>query len=138
MRYACLSAIAVAVHFASASLVSGGDAASTAPSYFVETVVATTTAQALAQSCPTLSLNPVTVASGTDDVLARLTADGLDPTQSGAWQEDANRQMQEMQTAFVAKHRLSEPNEDLVCAAGLAEIAEGSEIGRYLVEVPSD
>ena len=107
-----------------------------APDYFVETVVATTTAQQLALSCRALSLNPPVVQQATSEILARLEEDGFDVERADGGMDDPSDRFTALQQAFLEKHGLSEGiDEASVCRAGLAEINEGTEIGGYLLVV---
>ena len=107
-----------------------------APDYFVQTVVATTTAQQIARSCRTLSLNLATVQPATTALLQRLDSDGFDISRADAGMEEPTDRFTALQEAFLVKHGLSEGiGEDEVCAAGRAEIDEGTEIGTYLTVV---
>lgn len=107
-----------------------------APDYFVETVVATTTAQQLALSCAALSLNPPVVQQATSEVLSRLEADGFDVGRTDGGMDDPSDRFTALQQAFLQKHGLREGiDEASVCRAGMAEINEGSEIGSYLLVV---
>lgn len=110
---------------------------SVAPDYFVDTVVATGVAQQLARACPTLSLNPQTVAKDSDGLMNQLAADGIMSAEEMPWAEDANARIEAEVQAFLTQYGLEKPSEQKVCDAGTAEIAEGSDIGRYLLEVPS-
>lgn len=108
-----------------------------APDYFVETVVATGVAQQLARACPTLSLNPQTVAKDSDGLMNRLAEDGIMLASEMPWADDASARIEAEVEAFVAEYGLDAPTEEKVCGAGRAEIAAESAIGRYLLEVPS-
>ncbi len=107
-----------------------------APGYFLDAIVATSTAQQLALSCPGVSIDPVAVSRGTDDVLIRLETDGFDVNSDDMGMLDASTEIQERQDAFLTKHALSNGAEaDDVCAAARVEMAEGTQIGTYLMEV---
>nr|WP_255596672.1 DUF5333 family protein [Cognatishimia sp. MH4019] len=109
----------------------------TAPDYFVDTVVATGVAQQLARACPTLSLNPQTVAKDSDELMNQLAADGVMSAEEMPWAEDANTRIEAQVQAFLTRTGLDEPTQDKVCDVGLTEIAEETAIGRYLLEVPA-
>ena len=109
----------------------------TAPDYFVDTVVATGIAQQLARACPTLSLNPQSVAKDSDDLMNQLADDGIMSADEMPWTEDANTRIGAQVQAFLTRTGLDAPTEAKVCDAGLAEIAEDTAIGRYLLEVPA-
>ena len=107
-----------------------------APDYFVATVVETSTAQQLALSCPTLSIDPVKAARRTEDVLTRLSEDGFTPENLETRMADPAEAIAALQNAFLAKHQLADgASTEAVCAAGKAEIAEDSAIGALLLEV---
>lgn len=108
-----------------------------APDYFVDTVVATAIAQQLARACPTLSLNPQSVAKDSDDLMNQLAADGITSSDEMPWAEDANTRIDAQMQAFSMKYDLDAPTQEKVCDAGDAEIADETSIGRYLLEVPS-
>lgn len=108
-----------------------------APDYFVDTVVSTGIAQQLARACPTLSLNPQSVAKDSDDLMNQLAADGIMSAEEMPWAEDANARIEAQVQAFMTRTGLDEPTEAKVCETGLAEIAEDTAIGRYLLEVPA-
>lgn len=108
-----------------------------APEYFVASVVASTTAQALAQACPTISLDPPRLQAMTTSILQQLESDGFDVTRPDAGMLPTAEAFETRQQAFLQKHGLdTDPTPENACAAALAEIAEGSEIGGLLVEVP--
>jgi hypothetical protein len=107
-----------------------------APDYFVASAFETSTAQALARSCTTLSIDPVAMAAHTDDVLARLDADGLAPDTLLDRMEDPSKAIATLQAEFVERHGLSDgAPEAAVCAAGRDEIERGSALGDLLTEV---
>lgn len=107
-----------------------------APDWFVETVVAVTTAERLALSCARLSLEGQTVHEATTAVMVRLEEEGFDTTREDGGMQPSTDAFAALQAAFVAKHGLAgETTEELVCAAGFAEMAEGTEIGGYLMEI---
>nr|WP_255569787.1 DUF5333 family protein [Actibacterium sp. 188UL27-1] len=107
-----------------------------APGYFVDIVMATTTAQQLALSCPSLSFDIVAASRATEPVVARLAEDGFDPDQLDTQITGFSELIADKQAAFVAKHGLAEnPGADAVCAAGAAEIAASSDVGAYLLSV---
>lgn len=107
-----------------------------APGYFLDAIVATSTAQQLAQSCPEISVDPVVVSKASGDVLTQLEADGFDVNAADLGMLDATEEILKRQADFLDKHALSDGAEtDDVCAAARQEMAEGSQIGTYLVEV---
>ena len=69
-------------------------------------------------------------------VLTQLEADGFDVNAADMGMLDASADIQARQEAFVAKHGLAEgASTEAVCAAARAEMADGTDIGTYLVEV---
>ena len=107
-----------------------------APDYFVAAVVASTTAQQLAVSCDTLSLDPPKVQTLTANVLEKLDEDGFDISRADGGMLAPDDRFELLQQAFMLKHDLTGViTSEMVCAAGLAEIAEDTPIGRLLVEL---
>lgn len=107
-----------------------------APGYFLDAIVATSTAQQLAQSCSEISIDPVVVSQASSDVLTQLEADGFNVNADDMGMLDASEEIQQRQDAFLAKHALTNGAQtDDVCAAARVEMAEGTQIGTYLVEV---
>lgn len=106
------------------------------PEYFVATAMETSTAQVLAISCPTLSVDLGAMARRTETALNQLTEDGFTPETLEQKLEDPTDAIAERQDAFMAKHGLETGAEQsAVCAAGRAEIEEGTAIGALLLEV---
>jgi len=103
------------------------------PEYFISEVVSAATAERIANFCPTLSVNPLTGRDRSAVVFERLLADGIDPQTFP--QGTGATEIQEQTAAFVEKHGLQEPTVETICEAGRAEIAEGTVVGLYLVEV---
>ncbi|WP_172676925.1 DUF5333 family protein [Aestuariivita boseongensis] len=107
-----------------------------APGYFLDAIVATSTAQQLARSCPEVSVDPVVISRSTGEVLGQLEADGFDVNQSDMGMLDASADIKSRQDAFLAKHSLADgASTEAVCAAAKLEIADETLIGSYLVEV---
>ena len=107
-----------------------------APDYFVEGVYASATAQAVALACPGLSVDLHAAARLSDDILARLSADGFDPENLLTRMADPAPAIAALQDAFLARHGLADgAASEVACAAGAAEIAEDSAVGGLLVEV---
>ncbi len=107
-----------------------------APEYFLDVIVATSTAQELARACPTVSIDPVVVGNASGAVLSQLEEDGFDVLADDLGMEDTGPGIQQRQDAFVAKHGLADrADAETVCAAARLEMAEGTQIGTYLVEV---
>jgi hypothetical protein len=107
-----------------------------APDYFVDAVMATTTAKQLALACPQISINLVVVSNDAEVVMSQLKTDGFDTGQETLGMVDPTQDIAVMQVAFMDKHKLAEgAATETVCAAAKAEIAAGSRIGTYLLEV---
>lgn len=107
-----------------------------APDYFVDTVMATSTAQMLAVSCPTLSIDLARASILSDGVLARLAEDGFEPDTIEARMEDPSAAVGALQEAFVAKHGLvGQVTAERLCEVGRVEMAEGTGIGSLLMGV---
>lgn len=104
------------------------------PDYFVTALVATSAAQAVALSCPRLSVNPVAAVRASERLLAQLEADGFDPGDPASGMDAGTDALLASQQAFMDKHGLDGAGADQVCAAGLREISEGTAIGQLLVE----
>lgn len=98
--------------------------------------MASTTAQALALACATISVNPVALQAVTTDILQRLEADGFDVSRSEAGMLPSTEAFDARQQEFLTKHGLSDTaTPDAACAAAEAEMAEGSAIGTLLLTV---
>ena len=106
------------------------------PDYFVSALVATSAAQALALSCADLSVDPVAVVKASEGLLTKLEANGFDVNDPSSGMESGEAELGAAQQAFMDKHQLDGATSDAVCAAGRAEMSEGTEIGLLLVEVP--
>jgi len=105
------------------------------PEYFVNALVATSAAQALALACAELSVDPIAVVSASETLLNQLEADGFDPNDPSAGMDDGETELDSAQQVFMDKYQLDGATSDAVCAAGRAEISEGTAIGSLLVEV---
>ncbi|MCR9125389.1 MAG: DUF5333 domain-containing protein [Rhodobacteraceae bacterium] len=129
IRAACITAAALVAALPAAA------SDRVAPDYFVIAVMETTTAQQLALACPRISINPVTISAASGIVLERLTADGFDPALDDLGMADPSAAIAVHQDAFMDKHALRGADQGAVCASALAEMAEGTTIGSYLMEV---
>lgn len=108
-----------------------------APDYFVEAVVASTTAQQIARACEDLSLDPPKVQAMTAEVLQRLLDDGFDLERPDGGMTESQDKFASAQVAFMEKHGLEGTiSNDMICAAGKAEMADKSAIGMLLIAVP--
>jgi hypothetical protein len=107
-----------------------------APEYFVDTVMATSTAQMLAVSCPTLSVDIARASLLSEGILARLAEDGFEPDTIEARMQDPSAAVGALQEAFVAKHALvGQVTAERLCEVGRMEMAEGTGIGTLLMGV---
>lgn len=107
-----------------------------APDYFVTGAFETSTAQILALSCPSLSVDLGAMARRSGEVLDRLTADGFTPRTLESDMSDPAPAIAALQDAFRTRRGLPDgASEAEVCAAGAAEIAEGTGIGALLLEL---
>lgn len=104
------------------------------PDYFVAALVSTSAAQAVALSCPTISVNPVAAVQASQVLLDQLEADGVDVSDPAADFLPGDDKLAAAQSAFMDKHQLEGANADAVCDAGRAEIAEATAIGALLLE----
>lgn len=127
--YPALAALLVA-------LPAGAQELRPAPGYFVTAVVEVMAAQQIANGCPALSLDVDAVREGTGALMDRLQSDGFDTSREDAGMLPSREAFAVEQQAFMDKHGFveGEITSSNVCAAGRAEIAEGSAIGSYLVE----
>jgi hypothetical protein len=106
-----------------------------APDYYVETLFAVTMAEALATSCAAMGMDLLAAGAATTELQEKLIADGFNPDALVTQMIDPAPALRDLQTAFLEKHPdLSAPEEDAVCAAARAELAEETAIGAYLVE----
>ena len=106
-----------------------------APEYYLAALIDSSTAQQLALSCSDLSVDPVRMARLSRDIIDRLEADGFTMTADNTGMADASDILAARQADFVSKHGLQAADEARVCAAGRAEIAEGSGMGLLLIDL---
>lgn len=105
------------------------------PDYFAEALVSISAAQAIAQACPSITVNPVNAVKSSEDLITRLADDGFDSNDPASGMQPGDAKIAELQTVFLEKHGLSEgAAADAACAAGKSEIAQNSAIGRLLLE----
>lgn len=104
------------------------------PDYFVEALVSTSAAQAVALSCAAISINPVSAVQASEALLIQLEADGVDVSDPSASFTSGDDKLAAAQAVFMNKHQLEGAGMDAVCAAGRSEIAEMTAIGLLLVE----
>lgn len=111
-----------------------------APDYFVDAMTAITTAENIATACPSLVFDATGAADVTTNVLGRLAEDGFDAKNLSAGMADPGDAVRSAQAAFRERHGLSRDGNAFVaiCEAGLAEIAEGSQIGAFLAEITGE
>ena len=108
-----------------------------APAYFLDVVMASSTAQQLALACPSISVDVIVVAKASGEVMTQLETDGFDTTTDSLGMTDTSDAFAARQDAFLARHDLQDgATADVVCAAARAEMAQGTLIGSYLMEAP--
>ncbi len=129
-------AIIVAMAVGLGGVAQAQDDARAAPEYFIKAIIDASTAQQLAMICPRVKLDLPVVEQVTGDVMARLEQDGFDLNSETLGMVDPGDELVARQRAFMAKHDLDNAEQEDVCAAARAEMAEGSVIGSYLTEVP--
>lgn len=129
----------IGITLASAALTLAGSSAFAAdrpaPAYFLDTVMAVSTAQQLALSCPSISVNVVVISNASGKVMSQLDTDGFDTSSETLGMLDTSDAFAARQAAFMARHDLEGANGDAVCAAARREITEKTVIGTYLMEV---
>lgn len=137
-----IRALAIALPvLAGTGLVSGAagqeaDALRPTPDYFAEALFDLSTAQALARACRTVSVDPVRVQDRAGRLLTALEADGFSIDAPQDEMENPEAAIAALQAEFVERHAIEAPEEVRVCEVAMTEIADGSGIGRLLVEVP--
>jgi hypothetical protein len=109
-----------------------------APDYFVDMVMATTTAQQLALSCPIFSFELLKASHASGAVISRLQEDGFDTNLLDEQMSGFEEALGARQETFLSKYGLDDPDEVKVCAAANAEFDAGTEIGGYLVKNASE
>lgn len=109
-----------------------------APDYFVDVTFATTTAQALAQACPTLSFALLAASRASNTVMQQLEADGFNLDMLFDEMLDPTLQFETRRARFLERHDLTDrASPEAACRAGETELDEGTGIGAYLVRVPA-
>lgn len=107
-----------------------------APEYFVDAVMATTTARQLALACPQVSINLPVISVASGKVMAQLEQDGFDTSSDTLGMIDPVDEITKRQQAFMARHNLKTGAATrIVCDAAKAEISQSSKIGTYLLEL---
>ena len=111
----------------------GPGAAQELPDYFIDEIVAANWATQLATFCPSLTVNPVTAAQRSNDVLSRLSEDGIDleTMPDGVAVEEIEAKSAEISE----RYGLANPTTEAICEAGAQEIAAETILGRYLLLV---
>jgi len=104
-----------------------------APDYYLDEIVAVTTAQQLAEFCADVEFVVARAVESSGDLVARLAADGYDTQSPTLGMMAAPDRILERQQAFMDKHDMTTDNP--ACKAAETEMAENSAIGRYLTEV---
>lgn len=105
-----------------------------APDYFVDMVMATTTAQQLALSCPTYSFELLKASHSSGAVISRLQEDGFDTDLLDEQMSGFEEALGARQETFLSKYGLDDPDEVKVCAAADAEFDAETELGTYLIK----
>jgi len=108
-----------------------------APDYFLQALTDLNLAEALATQCELLSIDPAKTALLTDEVLARLEADGFDPADPVTQMLDARDELMALQQGFVDRHGLAGADRDAYCAAGATDLVAQVGPGAYLIAVPA-
>ena len=105
------------------------------PDYFAEALVSISAAQAIAQACPSITVNPVNAVKSSEDLITRLTEDGFDPADPASAMQPGDEKIASLQSSFLERHNLTQgAGSEAACAAGQAEIAQNSAIGGLLLE----
>lgn len=107
-----------------------------APDWFVEAVVDITTAQRIAHSCTALEVDIGLVQEVSNQTMARLMSEGYDISRDDGGMLPSREKFAQRQQAFMERHDLAatQITEDMVCAAGRAEMEDTTGIGRLLLE----
>lgn len=105
------------------------------PAYFAQTIFDSSMAQALAQACGTVSVDPGRAAERGEALLIALQEDGFSPTEPQTEMIDPDAAIRSLQEAFVARYALDSPDEARVCEIARAEMDAETGLGLLLVEV---
>lgn len=135
-RVWCKTGIALAVSFAALGPALAQAELRPTPDYFAEAVFDMSMAQALARSCATISVDPVSSGARAEALLGQLSEDGFDATAPHEQMDDPDGAIEVLQLAFVERYDLNAPGEEQVCEVAMAEMTAESGIGLLLVEVP--
>lgn len=104
-----------------------------APRYVSDMFAYVYTAEALAEWCPSVSVNSKRVEQAWLQVFGRLEADGFDVERLGASMEGSSDAIGAAVEAWAARRNLSDITEAAqICRAAETEMAEGTAIGRLL------
>lgn len=104
-----------------------------APAYVSDMFAHVYAAETLAQWCPSVSVDSKQVQEAWVKVFARLDAEGFDVEREDAGMRDPSQEIGEAVEAWANKRNLSEASEiSQVCRAAEAEMAEKTQIGRFL------
>ena len=104
-----------------------------APAYYLDEIVAVTTAQRLADFCADVDFAIERAVENSGLLIERLEADGFDTGTATLGMKPSGAEILKRQDAFMAKHDMS--LDDPACRAAKIEIAEKTAIGGYLKEV---
>ncbi|MEO0486078.1 MAG: DUF5333 family protein [Pseudomonadota bacterium] len=110
------------------------EGADTAPDYYIDGLFSVSTAEQLANFCPSIAFDLDRANATATDILGRLSEDGVtgDAILELTGVEEG---VAALQAAFVDRYGLDGAGQDVVCSAARAEIAAQSLIGGILVEV---
>ncbi|WP_147124538.1 DUF5333 family protein [Shimia ponticola] len=106
-----------------------------APDYFVEVMFNTTTAERLAQFCPTVTVNAVHAQLQSEALVNRLTDEGYGDVTSFGTLAGLEEGVAELQAAFLETHALAGAGPDRVCEVAQAEIENATALGAYLMVI---
>jgi hypothetical protein len=102
------------------------------PAYFAEAVFDMSTAQALARSCSSISVDPDAAAERASALLAALAEDGFSTDTPFAEMREPDAAIRDLQQDFVGRYGLQQPDEARVCAVAGEEIDAGTGVGLLL------
>ena len=106
-----------------------------APDYFIEVMFNTTTAERLAQFCPTVSVNSAYAQRQSEALVSRLSEDGYGDVSTFGELAGLEDGVAQMQDDFLARHGLAGAGVDRVCEVAHAELEDQTSLGAYLTSV---
>ncbi len=105
------------------------------PDYYIDTVNDFSAAVVLTSRCATLSLSLDIILATEAELWVRLEADGFDKTLPDAGMTRPHAELITRSEAFFARYGLDDGSSEAdFCAAGLSEIASGSQLGSLMTE----